>query len=198
MDVCNAKLHESLPGKLYSVYKPMRRYGARSMSFQRPITVGVLGAAGTIAPAIIRDLAESDEVAELRLLDLDPDRAQAVADEHGQGKARVQAVDARSVDDLAARLAGSDVLVNTASYRINLEAMAACLTAGCHYIDLGGLYWMTGRQLELHRDFEQAGLAGPARCRLEPRQDQPDGPPWRRAAPGGRADRLDRYRRRRA
>jgi lysine 6-dehydrogenase len=128
------------------------------MSLQRPHTVGVLGAAGTIAPAIIRDLAESDEVAELRLLDLDADRAQAVADEHGQGKAQVQAVDARSVDDLAQRLAGSDVLVNTASYRINLEAMAACLTAGCHYVDLGGLYWMTRRQLELHHDFEQSGL----------------------------------------
>ena len=48
------------------------------------------------------------------------------------------------------------MLVNTASYRINLEAMQACLTAGCHYLDLGGLYWMTGRQRELHRDFEQA------------------------------------------
>jgi lysine 6-dehydrogenase len=36
--------------------------------------------------------------------------------------------------------------------------MRACLVAGSHYVDLGGLYWMTGRQLELHRDFEQAGL----------------------------------------
>ena len=36
--------------------------------------------------------------------------------------------------------------------------MRACLEAGCHYIDLGGLYWLTGRQLELHDEFEQAGL----------------------------------------
>ena len=33
--------------------------------------VAVLGAAGTIAPAIVRDLAESEEVSALRLLDLD-------------------------------------------------------------------------------------------------------------------------------
>jgi saccharopine dehydrogenase (NAD+, L-lysine-forming) len=53
---------------------------------------------------------------------------------------------------------GCDVLVNSASYRVNLEAMQACLEAGCHYIDLGGLYWLTGRQLEMHDDFERAGL----------------------------------------
>jgi len=50
------------------------------------------------------------------------------------------------------------VLVNTASYRVNLEAMAACLRAGCNYLDLGGLYWMTGRQVELGPEFERAGL----------------------------------------
>jgi saccharopine dehydrogenase (NAD+, L-lysine-forming) len=128
------------------------------MPFGRPFAVAVLGAAGTIAPAIIRDLAESEEVSQLRLLDLDADRAAAVAAEHAPGKARAEAVDARSVDQLASRLAGADVLVNTASYRINLEAMQACLTAGCHYVDLGGLYWITHRQRDLHRDFEQAGL----------------------------------------
>jgi saccharopine dehydrogenase (NAD+, L-lysine-forming) len=36
--------------------------------------------------------------------------------------------------------------------------MQACLTAGCHYLDLGGLYWMTRRQLELSAEFERAGL----------------------------------------
>ena len=50
------------------------------------------------------------------------------------------------------------MLVNSASYRVNLDAMRACLEAGCHYIDLGGLYWLTGQQLELHDEFERAGL----------------------------------------
>ena len=39
------------------------------------------------------------------------------------------------------------MLVNSASYRVNLDAMRACLKAGSHYVDLGGLYWMTGDQL---------------------------------------------------
>jgi len=91
------------------------------------------------------------------LLDLDGDRAAAVAVEHAAQKASAQAVDARAPGDLAGRLSDIDVLVNTASYRINLDAMRACLSAGCHYVDLGGLYWMTGRQLELGDEFQRAG-----------------------------------------
>src|ERR1039458_11802 len=124
----------------------------------RTIGVAVLGAAATIAPAIVRDLAESREVDRLLLLDLDGDRAAAVASEHGGGKATAQAIDARAEGELASRLGDLDVLVNTASYRINLEAMRACLSANSHYLDLGGLYWMTGRQLELSSRFQDAGL----------------------------------------
>jgi saccharopine dehydrogenase (NAD+, L-lysine-forming) len=118
--------------------------------------VAVLGAGGTIAPAIVRDLAESEEVKGLRLLDLDLRRAEEVAVEHGLGKAEAYQADATS--NLAERLAGIDVLVNSASYRINLAAMSACLEAGCHYMDLGGLYHVTREQLTVSPRFEQQGL----------------------------------------
>jgi lysine 6-dehydrogenase len=121
-----------------------------------PLRVAVLGAGGTIAPAIVRDLAESEEAAELLLLDLDGERAATVAAAHGGPGARAVEVDARS--GLERALVDVDVLVNSASYRVNLSAMRACLVAGCHYIDLGGLYWMTGDQLALSDDFEGAGL----------------------------------------
>jgi lysine 6-dehydrogenase len=118
--------------------------------------VAVLGAGGTIAPAIVRDLGESEEVTEMRLLDLDLERAKAVATEHGSGKAEARQADATS--DLAEQLAGMEVLVNSAAYRINLAAMRACLDAGCHYMDLGGLYHVTAEQLKLSREFEERGL----------------------------------------
>ena len=76
--------------------------------------------------------AESDEVQAMTLLDLDGERADG-----GRRRPRRparparSAVDARAVDELAGRSDGVDVLVNTASYRINLDAMRACLTAGC-------------------------------------------------------------------
>jgi saccharopine dehydrogenase (NAD+, L-lysine-forming) len=117
--------------------------------------VAVLGAGGTIAPAIVRDLAESEEVTAMRLLDIDLRRAEAVAVEHGGGKAQARQADATG--NLAEQLAGMEVLVNSAAYRINLAAMRACLDAGCHYMDLGGLYHVTAEQLKLSSEFEQRG-----------------------------------------
>ena len=124
-----------------------------------PLSVAVLGAAGTIAPAIVHDLAVSDEVACMLLLDLDADKASTVANEHGRGKATAAPADARDVESLARTLddAKADVLLNTASYRINLDAMHASLKAGCHYLDLGGLYHVTQEQLQLSAEFERAG-----------------------------------------
>jgi lysine 6-dehydrogenase len=120
------------------------------------VRVAVLGAGGTIAPAIVRDLADSEEVTAMRLLDIDLRRAEAVAMEHGGGKAEARQADATG--DLAEHLAGMEVLINSAAYRINLAAMRACLNAGCHYIDLGGLYHVAKEQLELSGEFEQRGL----------------------------------------
>lgn len=119
------------------------------------LNVAVLGAGGTIGRAIVRDLAESEEVAGLLALDVDGERAAQVAAQHGAGRACAAAVDAR--EGLAGMLAGSDVLVNAASYRLNVVAMRAALDADCDYIDLGGLYWMTAHQLELHERFQRAG-----------------------------------------
>ena len=126
---------------------------------QAQLSVAVLGAAGTIAPAIVHDLAVSEEVSGMALLDLDAGKAATVASNHGGGKASAAQADARDSDALASQLkdARADVLLNTASYRINLDAMRASLKAGCHYLDLGGLYHVTLEQLKLNPEFEQAG-----------------------------------------
>lgn len=128
----------------------------------RELKVAVLGAGGTIAPAIVRDLAESDEVAGLLLLDVDAERAARVAERHGGGKAKARRADARAApsapDSVTRAIGRCDVLVNSASYRVNLDAMRACLATGTHYLDLGGLYWMTKRQRAMSDEFERAGL----------------------------------------
>jgi lysine 6-dehydrogenase len=120
--------------------------------------VAVLGAGGTIAPAIVRDLAESEEFESLVLLDLDGGRARAVAGAHGAGKATAAAVDASDPQSLVFALEGCGLLVNAASYRINLRAMDACVASGCSYVDLGGLYHLTGDQLARSAEFEERGL----------------------------------------
>src|SRR5512132_2065894 len=67
-------------------------------------------------------------------------------------------VDARDPASLSAAVEGSDVVVNAADYRLNLDVMRSALGAGAHYVDLGGLFHVTRQQLELDAEFGDAGL----------------------------------------
>ena len=66
--------------------------------------------------------------------------------------------DLNNVDDIANKIKNSDYVINSAQYYFNLHAMKASLKAGVNYIDLGGLFWMTKKQLEMNKDFEREGL----------------------------------------
>jgi saccharopine dehydrogenase-like NADP-dependent oxidoreductase len=120
--------------------------------------VAVVGAAGIIGPGIVATLAEQEAVENILCLDRDEAGAREVAQRHGRGKARAGALDIRDADASARALDGAHVLLNTAAYRINLDAMRAALRAGAHYIDLGGLFHVTRQQLELDEEFRRAGL----------------------------------------
>ncbi|MCW3015142.1 MAG: hypothetical protein JWO02_2234 [Solirubrobacterales bacterium] len=130
--------------------------------------VAVLGAGGIIAPAIVRDLSDTPGIDGLTLLDLDGARARAIAERHGGGIATGAAVDARDRQALTLAVEDHALLLNAASYRCNLEAMDAALAVNANYIDLGGLYHLTLRQLRLHDAFEEAGLVAILGCGAGP------------------------------
>ena len=121
-------------------------------------TVAVVGAAGIIGPAIVATLAEQDAVEQIRCLDTNGEGAQEVAAAHGAGKAEGGHLDITDHGAAVAAVRGSSVLLNTAAYRINLAAMEVALAAGCHYVDLGGLYHVTRDQVKLDGHFHAAGL----------------------------------------
>lgn len=89
---------------------------------------------------------------DLIVVDVDEDRARALAGDLG-AEARSPAP-----DDLASALDGADAVAACLPYRLNLVAMEAALAAAVPYADLGGLYHMTLRQLELDARFREAGL----------------------------------------
>ena len=49
-------------------------------------------------------------------------------------------------------------MINSAQYEVNLPVMEGALRAGAHYVDLGGLFHTTRRQLLLDDRFKAAGL----------------------------------------
>jgi saccharopine dehydrogenase-like NADP-dependent oxidoreductase len=120
--------------------------------------VAVLGAGGIIGPAIVATLAGDDAVSEIACLDVNGARAREVADRHGGGKAHAGVVDVLDAEAAAKALDGAAVVVNSASYRINLAAMEAAARSGCCYVDLGGLFHVTREQVKLDARFRDAGL----------------------------------------
>ena len=120
----------------------------------------LLGGAGIIGKVIARDLALTDEVSEVIVADLNEAGAQAAIAGAASGDLRFKAtgIDVTDHTALVALLRGADCVINSVQYYFNLNVMRACLEAGSHYIDLGGLFHTTRKQLELNEDFQARGL----------------------------------------
>jgi saccharopine dehydrogenase-like NADP-dependent oxidoreductase len=127
--------------------------------------VVVVGGAGAMGRWTVRDLTESEGVDEVVVADLDGSRARetagwAAARSGSNGTARVggMALDAGDGEALRRTFDGADVVCNCAVHALNLPVMEACADAGTHYVDLGGLFHTTRRQLALHDRFVAAGV----------------------------------------
>lgn len=118
--------------------------------------MGVLGGAGAMGRAAVHELTATGVA--VRLLESDTKAAERVARRYGHGRARVVEVDAGDASSVSRALRGARVLLNCAPYVFNVETMRAALDARCHYLDLGGLFHTTRRQLRLDREFRRAGL----------------------------------------
>jgi saccharopine dehydrogenase-like NADP-dependent oxidoreductase len=119
----------------------------------------VLGGAGMMGSIAVQDLARSPEVDQVVIADLNEERAREVAAYIDSPKLSIARVDVRDHEALASALRGADSCLNATVYYTNLEVMGACLEAGAHYTDLGGLFHTTLKQLQLHGQFQAAGLS---------------------------------------
>lgn len=120
--------------------------------------IAVLGAAGLMAPSAMRDLIKQKDVESILALDIDESKVKALTASLQDPRISGVTVDVTDTDRLRKVLQAVDVAANCVSYRLNLKVMEACLRAGCHYLDLGGLFHTTKEQLQLDREFKKAGL----------------------------------------
>lgn len=135
-------------------------------------TVAVVGGGGLVSQCASYDLAMDGGVESIIVADLDISKARKVASLanalSGKRKARAVQVDVRKVKEASRAVAGSDVLINGVQYDFNEKVMDMALLAGSHYLDFGGLYWMTKRQLSRSSEFRSAGLLAVAGMGAEP------------------------------
>jgi saccharopine dehydrogenase (NAD+, L-lysine-forming) len=118
----------------------------------------VLGGAGIIGRAIGRDLSSDRAVTELVLADLDVEAAQKAAASFGRPGVTAVRIDVTDHAALVRLLEGAGAVVNSVQYYFNLPIMEACLDARVPYVDLGGLFHTTRKQLELDDKFQRAGI----------------------------------------
>jgi len=120
----------------------------------------VLGASGQIGAYTVQDLVEfyrADVIASSRKL---ANVKKAMTDLGLAKHVKVMELDAGNTENVAkiAQAERVDTVVNCAWYQTNLSVMEACLRAGAHYTDLGGLFDFTLKQLRLHEKWKNAGI----------------------------------------
>ncbi len=119
--------------------------------------VVVLGGGGLTGRCAVRDLATGRVFDSVVAADLDLGLAEAAARAAGP-RASAERLDVRDRAALAHLLRGSAVVVNAVQYTFNLTVMEAALDAGVPYLDFGGLFHMTRRQLQHDAAWRRAGL----------------------------------------
>jgi saccharopine dehydrogenase-like NADP-dependent oxidoreductase len=120
----------------------------------------VLGASGQIGAYTVQDLVEfykAEVIASSRKL---ANVKKAMTDLGLVKRVKVAELDAGNTENVAklAQAERVDTVVNCAWYQTNLSVMEACLRAGAHYTDLGGLFDTTLKELQLHEKWKDAGI----------------------------------------
>jgi saccharopine dehydrogenase-like NADP-dependent oxidoreductase len=117
----------------------------------------VLGGGGLTGQTSVRDLATGGVFDSVVVADVDPNLAKAAAKAAGP-RATATTLDVRDKAATVKLLKGADVVVNAVQYGFNLTVMEATLEAHVPYLDFGGLFHMTRKQLLMDEKFRKAGL----------------------------------------
>ena len=117
------------------------------------MNITVLGGAGKMGCIAVQNLANDQRVDSVTIADLNMGAAKTVADYIASSKIHIEKVDIKEDGELAGALKGTDVRLNATVYYTNLDVMHACLEAGVHYTDMGGLFHTTRKQLQLNEQF---------------------------------------------
>jgi len=128
----------------------------------------VLGGAGAMGMVTVRDLAETSEVSEVIIGDVNLEKAEKIAEWAGKEKVSIRKVDISNIESLASAMKEVDAVANAAPYHLNLTVTTAAIQTRKNLTDLGGVYYMTLKQLELNNEAKEAGVTVVLGCGLAP------------------------------
>lgn len=127
----------------------------------------ILGGYGEMGRVIAYDLFETSKGA-IVIAGHDAKKARAFAKSFKSPRVKWAKVDITDPSRLVKFLRGKSVCINSTNYYFNLAVMKACLKARVPYLDLGGLFHMTKKQLKLHSLFKSNRLTAIVGCGATP------------------------------
>jgi saccharopine dehydrogenase-like NADP-dependent oxidoreductase len=118
----------------------------------------VLGGAGAMGRIAVRTLTEYKDIDQITIADYNEERAREVAASLQSSNIVVKQIDVNDEEHLRTLLRGADVVLNAVEYVFNLPVLKACIQEKVHYADLGGLFHMTRRLMEMNDEVSAAGI----------------------------------------
>ena len=115
--------------------------------------IGILGL-GSMGKIIAKDLAKTYN-GKIIYLAREINSVKSLAKKYN---AEIRYADVSKPKTLVKAFNGIDVLIHAVHHEFNLDVMEACLKSKTNYIDLGGLYHYTKKQLKLNNQFQKANL----------------------------------------
>ncbi len=112
----------------------------------------VLGGCGTIGRVIVNCLLQHNRNIKITVADRKTPLALLPS------QIQFAKVDLQHHSQLVRLLRKHTLVINSTSHHFNLPVMFAALEAGAHYLDLGGLFYFTRRQLKLDKAFHEKNL----------------------------------------
>jgi saccharopine dehydrogenase (NAD+, L-lysine-forming) len=127
----------------------------------------VLGGYGEMGTVIVTDLAETFR-GQVLVVGRNAKKAKAFAKSLHRKNVTGAMGDSGDKAGMRSLLKGAKVLINATNYYSNMEVMGLALDANVNYIDLGGMYHMTKRQLRLNGRFKKKKLVAVLGCGSTP------------------------------
>ncbi len=118
----------------------------------------VLGGAGAMGRIAVRTLTEFTDIDQITIADYNEERAREVAASLHSSTITVKQIDVNDEERLHTLLRGADVALNAVEYVFNLPVLKACIKEKVHYADLGGLFHITRKLMNMNEEVSAAGI----------------------------------------
>lgn len=128
----------------------------------------VLGGYGIIGRVVVLDLFQSCKNCDIIIAGRDLKKAKEYADSFKSNRVKARKINIDDEKGLVRLLKEGNVCVNCLQYYFNVEIMKACLKARVHYLDLGGLFHETKKQIKLDNAFKKIGKTAILGCGATP------------------------------